>query len=211
MIFEGSRTPATDFTSPVIDGYSDSLEGAEVLEFNADEAVKLWAEADAISPWDGQFSIAYNSDGGHEGWVDAVSNQLKNTLGIDAIGAPYPTFAEIRTLVTERTIETAFRTGWQADYPALANFLGPIYFTGAGSNDGDYSSEEFDSLYKEGLAQTDAEAGNELFQQAQTVLLTDLPAIPLWYSNVTGGYSENVENVQFGWNSVPIYSEITKG
>jgi len=211
VIFEGSRTPATDFTSPVIDGYSDSLEGANVLEFNPEEAVKMWAEADAISPWDGQFSIAYNSDGGHEAWVDAVSNQLKNTLGIDAIGAPYPTFAEVRTLVTERTIDTAFRTGWQADYPALANFLGPIYFTGAGSNDGDYSSEEFDSLYKEGLAQTDPEAGDELFQQAQTVLLTDLPVIPLWYSNVTGGYSENVENVEFGWNSVPIYSEITKG
>ena len=211
VIFENSRTPATDFTSPVIDGYSDSLEGAEVLEFNAEEAVRLWAEADAISPWDGQFAIAYNSDGGHQGWVDAVVNQIKNTLGIDAVGAPYPTFAEIRTLVTERTISTAFRTGWQADYPALANFLGPIYFTGAGSNDGDYSSAEFDSLYTEGASSTDPEQANKLFQQAQTVLLTDLPAIPLWYSNVTGAFGSEVENVEFGWNSVPIYSEITKG
>ncbi|MEY2847367.1 MAG: hypothetical protein RI885_32, partial [Actinomycetota bacterium] len=136
VIFQGSRTPATDFTSPVIDGYSDSLPGAEVLEFNAEEAKKLWAEADAISPWEGTFSIAYNADGGHAGWVDAVSNQIKNNLGIEASGTPYPTFAEARTLITERTIQTAFRTGWQADYPALANFLGPIYFTGAGSNDG---------------------------------------------------------------------------
>jgi len=211
VIFEGTRTAATDFTSPVIDGYSDSLEGADVLEYNPEEAVKLWEEADAISPWDGQFAIAYNSDGGHQGWVDAVTNQLKNTLGIDAVGAPYPTFAEIRTLVTERTISTAFRTGWQADYPSLANFLGPIYATGAGSNDGDYSSEEFDSLYKEGLGETDIEAGNKLFQEAQTVLLTDLPALPLWYSNVTGAFGEDVDNVEFGWNSVPIYNEITKG
>ena len=211
VIFEGSRTPATDFTSPVIDGYSDSLEGADVLEFNPDEAKALWAEADAISPWSGTFGIAYNADGGHAGWVDAVTNQIKNTLGIDASGAPYPTFAEARTLITERTITTAFRTGWQADYPALANFLGPIYFTGAGSNDGDYSSEQFDTLYREGLAETDPEAANEKFQQAQEVLLNDLPAIPLWYSNVTGGFGENVDNVEFGWNSVPIYSEITKG
>ncbi len=211
VIFQGTRTPATDFTSPVIDGYSDSLPGAEVLEFNAEEAKKLWAEADAISPWDGQFQIAYNADGGHAGWVDAVTNQIKNTLGIDALGAPYPTFAEARTLITERTIQTPFRTGWQADYPALANFLGPIYATGAGSNDGDYSSAEFDALLKEGLGETDIATANEKFQQAQEVLLKDLPAIPLWYSNVTGGYSDQVENVEFGWNSVPIYSEITKG
>jgi oligopeptide transport system substrate-binding protein len=210
VIFEGTRTPATDFTSPVIDGYSESLEGAEVLEFNEDEAKKLWAEADKISPWTGTFAIAYNADGGHQGWVDAVSNSIKNVLGIDAAGAPYPTFKEVRTLITERSIETAFRTGWQADYPGLYNFLGPLYATNAGSNDGDYSSEEFDNLINDGATETDVEAANAKFQQAQEVLLKDLPAIPLWYSNVTGGYGESVSNVEFGWNSVPLYHEITK-
>lgn len=210
VIFEGSRTPATDFTSPVIDGYSETVEGNEVLQFNPEEAKRLWEEADAIAPWDGTFQIAYNADGGHQGWVDAVCNSIKNTLGIEAEGSPYPTFAEARTAITDRTIKTAFRTGWQADYPSLANFLGPIYFTGAGSNDGDYSSAEFDELYKEGLGETDPDAANELFQQAQSVLFRDLPAIPLWYSNVTGAYGDQVDNVEFGWNSVPIYTEITK-
>ena len=42
------------------------------------------------------------------------------------------------------------------------------------------------------------------------ILFEDLPAIPLWYSNVTGGYAETVENVTFGWNSVPLYEQITK-
>ena len=64
-IFQGTRTPATDFTSPVIDGHSDTLAGEEVLEFNPDKAKELWAQADAISPFTGQFTIAYNSDGGH--------------------------------------------------------------------------------------------------------------------------------------------------
>jgi len=209
-IFQGSRTPASDFTSPVIDGWSDSLEGAEVLEYNPDRAVELWAEADAISPWEGTFQIGYNADGGHDQWVDAVSNSLKNTLGIDASGAPYPTFAELRELVNNRTITTAFRSGWQADYPGLYNFLGPLYATNAGSNDGDYSSEEFDQLLSDGISATDPEEANALFSEAQSVLLKDLPAIPLWYSNVTGGFSENVENVEFGWNSVPLYHLITK-
>ncbi|QAY73562.1 ABC transporter substrate-binding protein [Agromyces protaetiae] len=211
IIFAGTRTPASDFTSPVIDGFSDSIPGSEVLDFDAAGAKELWAQADAISPWDGTFQIAYNADGGHADWVDAVTNQLKNNLGIEASGAPYPTFAEARTEITNRTIQTAFRSGWQADYPALFNFLGPLYGTGAGSNDGDYSNPEFDALLKEGLAQTDLDAANEKFQAAQEILFKDLPVIPLWYSNVNGAWSQDVENVQFGWNSVPLYYEVTKG
>ncbi len=211
VIFDGTRTPASDFTSPVIDGWSDSLQGAEVLEFNPEKAKELWAQADAISPWSGVFEIAYNADGGHQGWVDAVTNSIKNTLGIDAAGHPYPTFAEARTEITNRTIQTAFRTGWQADYPGLFNFLGPIYATNAGSNDGDYSSPEFDELLQKGSVETDTAKANEYYQQAQEILLQDLPATPLWYSNVTGGFGESVSNVQFGWNSVPLYYEITKG
>ncbi|MFC6355006.1 peptide ABC transporter substrate-binding protein [Luethyella okanaganae] len=210
VIFNETRTPAHDFTSPVIDGYSDSLAGSEVLKYNPDEAKKLWAKADAISPWTGTFQIGYNADSSHQAWVDAVTNGFKNVLGIDASGAPVPTFAEFRTSVTDRAIQTAFRTGWQADYPALYNFLGPLYGTGAGSNDGDYSNPEFDALLKKGLAETDLKTANKVFQDAQVILLKDLPAIPLWYATVNGGYGEAVSNVQFGWNSVPLYYEVTK-
>jgi oligopeptide transport system substrate-binding protein len=211
VIFNDTRTPASDFTSPVIDGWSKNLAGADVLKYNPDKAKELWAQADAISPWSGSFQIAYNSDGGHQGWVDAVSNGLKNVLGIDASGAPYPTFAEARTKITDRSIQTAFRTGWQADYPGLFNFLGPLYATNAGSNDGDYTNPDFDALLTKGSTETDPKAANKDFQDAQEILLKDLPAIPLWYPNVTGGFGQDVKNVTFGWNSVPLYYQITKG
>ena len=210
VVFNETRTPASDFTSPVIDGWSDKLEGSEVLAYNPDEAKKLWAQADAISPWSGSFQIAYNADGGHQTWVDAVANSIKNTLGIDASGNPYADFASLRKDVTGRTIQTAFRTGWQADYPGLYNFLGPLYSTNAGSNDGDYSNPEFDKLLSDGISATDSATANEYFQKAQSILLKDLPATPLWYSNVTGGFAEGVQNVEFGWNSVPLYYLITK-
>jgi len=209
-IFQGTRTPASDFTSPVINGWSDSLAGSDVLKYDEAKAKDLWAQADAISPWTGTFQIAYNADGGHQTWVDAVTNSIKNTLGIDASGAPYPTFKEARSAITDRSIQTAFRTGWQADYPGLYNFLGPLYATDASSNDGDYSNPQFDQLLSDGIAETDVDTQNQDFQKAQEILLQDLPAIPLWYSNVTGGFAEGVNNVKFGWNSVPLYYEITK-
>jgi len=170
VIFEGTREPARDFTSPVIDGWSADLPGSEVLDFNAEQAKKLWAEADAIAPWTGSFQIAYNADGGHQAWVDAVTNSIKNTLGIDASGAPYATFKELRTAVTDRTITTAFRTGWQADYPALANFLEPMYQTNAGANDGDYSNPEVDALFQKGNEATSLADANKAFQDAQVIL-----------------------------------------
>lgn len=211
-IFQGTRTPAHDFTSPVVAGYSEDIPGSDVLEFDPDRARELWAEAEAIAPFTGTFTLAYNADGGHQAWVDAVTNSIRNVLEISAEGAPYPTFAEMRTDVTERTITGAFRTGWQADYPSMSNFLGPLYATGAGSNDGDYSNPEFDRLVAEAgsIIADDEEAGIAMLQEAQELLFQDLPAIPLWYSTATGGWSENVENVEFGWNGVPVFEKITK-
>lgn len=211
VIFQGTRTPAKDFTSPVIDGYSEDLEGSDVLQYNKSEAKKLWDEADAISPYgDTTFSIGYNADGGHQAWVDAASNSIADTLGIKAEGKSYPDFKGLLDEESNDAMTGAFRSGWQADYPSLYNFLAPLYQTGAGSNYGRYSSDTFDTLVKDGSQATSVADANDKFQQAQEVLLEDLPVIPLWYANVTGVYADTVSNVQFGWNSVPLYYEVTK-
>lgn len=208
MIFSNTRTPATDFSSPVLPGFTGKVPGSEVTTFNPDKARDLWAQADEISPWEGTFSIAYNADGGHQVWVDAVSNSLRNVLGIEAVGAPYPDFKSLRDEVVNRTITTAFRTGWQADYPSIGNFLIPTFTTSASSNDGDYSNPEFDAAMNKAGNASSPEESIALYNKAQEILFQDLPAIPLWYSNVTGGYSEDASNVEFNWKSQPEYHNI---
>lgn len=209
-IFNNARTPATDFTSPVLDGWSEDVEGNEVLEFNPDEAKAKWAEADKISKWSGKFQLAYNADGaGNKEFSEAMANQIKNTLGIDAEPKVYPTFDELRKEVTERTIKTPFRTGWQADYPSMLNYLGPIYATGAGSNDGDYSNKEFDNLVAEASAATGDER-YDLIGQAQAILMKDLPAIPLWYQNATAVTAKDLKGFEFNWKQKPDYYKLTK-
>ncbi len=209
-IFQATRTPAKDFTSPVIAGWSDKIDGHDVLSYDPDKAKELWAKADEMSPWSGTFTIGYNSDGGHQAWVDAVSNSVKNVLGIDAQGKPYPAFKDLRDDVTNRTIKGAFRSGWQADYPSSYNFLGPLYGTGAGSNDGDYTNPEVDQLLKDGLAAKSVDEANAAFTKVQEILFVDLPAIPLWYQNSVGAWGPEVKHVTFGWNSVPLLYEVTK-
>jgi oligopeptide transport system substrate-binding protein len=210
VIFEGTRTPAVDFTSPVIAGWNDKIKGSEVTHADADKAKELWAQADAISPWSGTFTIAYNADGGHQPWVDAVSNQIKNTLGIDAAGQSFPDLATLRAEIKNRTLNAATRSGWQFDYPGAYNILGALFITGAGSNDGDYSNPKYDELVQKGATAPTVEEGNALFEQAQEVLFQDLPVLPLWYRSTNAGYSTAVENVAYGWDSWPIIYQITK-
>ena len=180
------------------------------MKFDPEAAKAAWAKADAIAPWSGSFEIAYNSDGGHQEWVDATANSIRNTLGIDAKGKQYATFAQIRTEATNRTIQSSFRSGWQGDYPQQYGFLAQNYQTGGSSNDGEYSNPEFDRLLRESAGQTDQAKAQELLDQAQEVLLKDLPAVPTWYRNAASGWSENVSNVTISWNGVPVYEDIEK-
>ena len=174
------------------------------------QAKELWAEADAIAPWSGSFQIGYNADGGHQPWVDAVSNSLKNTLGIEASGAPYVDFATLRQAVNDRTITTAFRSGWQADYPSLYNFLGTAVRHRRWLERRRLLEPRVDQLSPTARRPRAPRTRSAKYQEAQEILFQDLPAIPLWYSNVAGGFAETVDNVTFGWNSVPLYDQITK-
>ena len=211
-IFYGNKKVAADFTSPVLDGYVANLPGSEVLKFDAAKAKALWQKADAISPWpaDKVFTITSNIDGaGNKEYITAMANQIATNLGIKAELNPIATFKEMRNLVNKKALTGASRAGWQADYPSLYNFLGPLYGTGAGSNDGDYSNPAFDAKLKEGLSAKTVEDGNKIFNNAQEILLKDLPVVPLWYQAVQGVWSNNVNTVQFGWNGVPLYYDIT--
>ena len=213
-VLNGVGTPAVDFTSPLTPGYSDSLKGVDNLKHNAAKAKKLWAEADAISKYDGTLTFSYNADGGAKPVYDAVVNQLKNTLGIKAATNPIPTFQEFRDDITSRKMTGAFRTGWQPDYPSPENYLFQIFDSAAadghGSNDGDYKNSAFDALLDKAYAATSTDSANKIYQQAQEILLNDLPAIPLYYGNASGVAATDVKGFEMNWQNLPVYEDMTK-
>ncbi len=210
QIFIESRAPARDFTASSLPGYNPNIEGSDALDFNPDRARQLWSRANGISQWSGSYAIAYNADGGHQEWVDAVANSIKNTLGIDAVGAPQPTFAGFRTQITGHTITTAFRAGWQGDYPSMLEFLAPLFVTGAGANDVGYSNRDFDAALASAESAPSLPQSYALTNQAQRILLHDMPVVPLWYTISVAGYSPAVRNVVLTWNGLPDYEHIRK-
>lgn len=207
-IFRGTRAPARDYTSSVLPGFDGDLPGAEVLEFDPGEARRLWAEANEIAPWSGRFEIAYNADGDHQPWVDAVANSIKNTLGIEAVGAAYPTFKQLRDQITTRTVGKAFRSGWQGDYPTMLQFLEPSFLGNSETNDFDYHNPEFDALIAAAEAAPTEPESWALVARAQTVLLHDLPTIPIFDYVNSSGYSDRVRGVTFGWNGMADFENL---
>ncbi|MER5299141.1 ABC transporter substrate-binding protein [Streptomyces lasiicapitis] len=210
-IFQKTRTPAKDWTSPVLGedgGYSDSVCG-DWCEYDAGEAKKLVEEGGGIPG--GTLKISYNADtGSHKEWVDAVCNSINKALGKSnaCVGNPIGTFADFRSQASQQKLDGAWRAGWQMDYPLIQNFLEPNYYTDASSNDGKYSNEDFDKLINEANGETDTAKAVTKFQDAEKILAKDMPAIPLWYQNGSAGYSDRVSDVALNQFSVPVYEAI---
>lgn len=212
-IFSGTVTPATDFLAPVIKGYDTDLDADDVLTYDEAKAKELWAKANAISPWSGTFRIAYGADGTDKEWVEAAVHSIRNALGINAESYPFATSKELRSAIQERTIDAAFKSGMQSDYPHPEGYLVQAYDSlaadGKGLNNGDYKSVEFDALIDQAAAETDLDKAVSLYQQSERVLLKDMPVIPLWYTNVTAASAKGVE-VNYNYMGVPEYNTIIK-
>ncbi|MFC9283467.1 ABC transporter substrate-binding protein [Streptomyces collinus] len=213
-LFRGTRTPATDWTSPVLGkegGFQAGLCG-HACEHDPAQAKKLIQEGGGLPG--GGLKITYNADtGSHKQWVDAVCNSINNALGDDraCVGNPVGTFADFRNQISRHRMSGPFRAGWQMDYPLIQNFLQPLYYTNASSNDGKWSDKRFDGLIDRANAESDSATAIGLFQQAEGVVRDNMAAIPLWYQNGSAGYSARLSHVALNPFSVPVYNEIKVG
>ncbi len=194
-IFQGTRIPATSFINPVVDGYREGA--CDVCELNVEEANRLLDEAgfDRSQPVD----LWFNAGAGHEIWMEAVGNQIREGLGVDYTLQGNLDFAEYLPLQDEQGMTGPFRSGWIMDYPVAENFLGPLYSSTAlppgGSNVTFYSNPEFDALLQQGNSADTNEAAIQAYQAAEDLLLRDMPATPLFYRVNQSAHSENVDNV----------------
>jgi oligopeptide transport system substrate-binding protein len=190
-IFNNARVPMDSFVNPGTPGYRPKTCG-DFCTYDPARAKALLAEAGGFT---GELSIAYNADASHQEWVDATCNSIQTTLGVTCNGKPFPTFGEFRQVVNDHKMTSMWRSGWQADYPIIENWLNPLLRTGASSNDGLYHNEAFDAKLKEADGTPDLDAAVKLYQQAEDMLAAEMPIIPLWHSAQQTVWSERLNNV----------------
>jgi oligopeptide transport system substrate-binding protein len=199
QIFNGTRPSLDGWVSPVVDGFKAGACG-DACKFNPTEAKKMYDAAGGYKG--GTLTLTVNGDGGHKPWADAACNSIKNTLGLNCITKVTPDFATIRNQIVKRELKGLFRDAWAMDYPSIENFLAPIYQTGAGANDAQYSNPKFDAKLKEAAAATSADEANKLYQEAEAMLAVDFPTAAMWSYATTVGWSDRVTDVKitpFAW------------
>ena len=125
---------------------------ASTATLDVERAKALLAESgfDTSKPVD----LWFNSGAGHDAWVQAVGNQLRQNLGIEYKLQGGLDFAQYLPKGDKKGFTGPFRLGWVMDYPSPQNYLEPLYSTQAlaptGSNQTFYSNPAFDSLIAEG-------------------------------------------------------------
>ncbi|MEO8207542.1 MAG: peptide ABC transporter substrate-binding protein [Chloroflexota bacterium] len=184
--FNGTGKVANSFVMPGIPGSDENL---NVYPFDLASAQSHMAtalqELGVASVADlGKISLGFNSGAGHEPKVAFLAeawSQAFPGLKFDQIGTEFATFLPQRH-GGEYIIS---RNGWGADYPHASNQLGGLFTCGGGNNDSAYCNPAFDKLLTEAASEPDQDKQVALYKEAQTILMTDAPIIPLRFPLAT--------------------------
>jgi oligopeptide transport system substrate-binding protein len=206
-VLAGGQVPAYTLTHWATAGFVVPEVPAAAMtqaERNA-EAARLITEAGyGIGGEPLSLEILYNTSEAHKSIAVAISQMWKQTLGIDTTLAnlEWQTFLDARG---SQNYELA-RAGWCGDYNEASTFL-DIVTTSSGYNDSAYSNPELDALM---AAARTADDPLPLYTQAEYIVATDLPVIPIYhYASVfmLNDAIRNwpVNNVQQNWYSKDIY------
>jgi oligopeptide transport system substrate-binding protein len=173
-VTKGGQIPAESFTPPGTAGYT----AAARIEYNPEKARQLLAEAGypggkGMPP----VEILFNTSEAHKVIAEAVQQMLKKELGIDVQLANQDWKVY---LSSQKTLNYGIsRAGWIGDYVDPNNFL-DMWVTGGGNNQTGWSNARYDALIKEASMTGDSAKRFAAFQEAEKILLTELPVIPIY-------------------------------
>ncbi|MFF7179419.1 ABC transporter substrate-binding protein [Streptomyces sp. NPDC008121] len=190
-VLNGTRKPATSFIPEGVAGKQDL--GSDVFTFNPAKAKQLVTEGGGVP--ENKIWIQYNADGGHKEWITAVCESIRNSTGVDCVPDAKPDFQTDLEARDNNKVKSMYRGGWVADYPVNVNFMRELYGTTAEANNGRFSDPEVDAAFKKGDNAKSLEESIKAYQEAEKLVLTKMPAIPLWEYKINGGHSKAVDNV----------------
>ena len=174
-ITRAGERPAFSFVPPGPAGY----EPREKLTFDPEEARRLLAEA-GYPGGKGmpRVTLLLNTDELHKSITEALQQMWKKELGIEVeiINQEWKVY-----LATENNLDyQVARAGYTADYGDPNSFFDAMR-TLSGNNNTGFASPEYDRFLTESLSAPNPAARVELLQQAEAVLLREVPVIPLYF------------------------------
>ena len=174
-ILKQGQIPAFSIVPTNMPNYTPYEFGKE----NPEEARKILAEAGY--PGGKGFpkaSILYNTSEGHQKIAEAIQQMWKQELNIDVELQNQ----EWRVYLATRNAGDydIARAGWIGDYTDPNTFL-DMWLTGSGNNDTNWSNPQYDSLIDKAKYEKDPKKRMQILQDAEKILMTDLPIIPIYF------------------------------
>ena len=193
QITKGGQIPAYAITPPGTMGYYPESD----LTFDPEGAKKLLAEA-GYPNGEGfpTTEILYNTSEGHRKIAVALQQMWKKYLNIDVILLNQEWKVYLDT-VSNHHYEIA-RAGWIGDYVDPNNFL-DMFLCNGGNNRTHWCNPEYDQIILQQVPKAKTHQQRlELFQQAENILLDEMPVIPIYIYTSNNLVHPTVKN--FGRN-----------
>ncbi len=198
QVTNAGEVPAYGWVPPVQNYTGQQMpEAAWTQEERVAEARRLYALAGYSEENPLRTRILYNTQEDHRRIAVAIASMWKQTLGVEVeiLNQEWKVFLDTR----QQKIETElYRSGWIGDYNDAYTFA-ELFASGSGLNHTGYSSPDYDRLLREASAEGDMKRRAELLQQAERVLVEDLPIMPLYFYVTArlvrpwvGGFTPNI-------------------
>lgn len=191
-LLNGLGTPAKSAVSPFVEGGGG--ERCEYCEHDPKRARQLMGQTDGLPK---KMTLWVNSGADNNAWVKAVANQWSKTFGVKCEVKNVP-FSGYLDKVTKSDFTGPYRLGWDGEFPSMENYLKPTWFSGTPTNKGvQYSSPKYEDLVNKGSQAGTNKEAIKYYQQAEDVLLEDMPIIPVLFEEELYVYSDRVGDVKY--------------
>ena len=194
IVNEGVPLPATGYIPEGIPGYRADQSPYKFNVADAKTIVAGLGTAPTLNYW-------YNTDEGHQKIAEVLQAGWKTAgISVKLSNFEWGTFLDKLSKGNQGSGSQMFRMGWIADYPSMDNFLYPLFQTSQARTGSYtfYSNKQVDDLLQQARSTIDAPQRYNLYAQAEKLILTDMPAVPLYYyrdfrvtNNRIGGFVHN--------------------
>ena len=187
-VTQAGQKPARSLVPPGLTGYTSPLcEPFDPEAARAELAKSKYADQPGGIP---KVEILYNTNENHRAIAEVIQQQWKNNLGIDAElkNTEWNTY-----LSSVRAKEYSIaRAGWVPDYPDANTFI-DMFITDGEHNSTGWSSAGYDALVQKAAEESDLEQRLRWMEQAEAILMDELPVIPIYYYVSRGMLSPRVK------------------
>ena len=174
-VLQNAYVPAYSITPPDTLGYFPP----KTFGYDPEQARQLLTEAGYPNGenWPG-LELTYNTSENHRKVAVAIQQMWKDVLNID-VSLANQEWKVYLDSVNQMNFQVA-RRGWIGDYVDANNFL-DLFITEGGNNNTGYSDPKYDEIIlREAPNAATREERYALFRQAETMLMEEMPIIPIY-------------------------------